>query len=156
MSEYTKQAKKFLEDTNTKFEVVVIGKLLPPWAEEGAKPSKTLSVTLSNDRHTYNFKFYCSLHDTYGPEVRTSRYCPEFIKAARKWNKDQRKNTYEYDILACLNVSYCEDHEDFCDEFGYDIDSIRGRDVYLAVQKESKNLKRLFTEEQLEQLNEIA
>ena len=60
-----------------------------------------------------------------------------------------------YDILACLESYLPGSHSDFCDSFGYDIDSIKGRDVYLAVIDQYSNLARLFTTEHLEQLGEI-
>lgn len=157
--DYNKQAQDFLNSTKTTIEVVEIGKLKPEnW---DSRPVKTLSVTLKNERHTYNFKFYCSLVDTYGPDLdwrHTSQYDPKYYAALKKWRKEQsekRKNNYAYDVLACLFVDYSEDFEDFCSNFGYDTDSRKALDVYLAVRNETKNLKCLFTEDQLDLLHEI-
>lgn len=157
MNEYIKQAKDFLSQTGTTLEYIIIGDLLPNWSQDGDKPVKTLSVTLKNGKHTYNFNFHCSQFDTYGPY--SDRYdaysSTQEFRARGKWRKAMSKKEYHYDILACLNVDHSEDFEDFCESFGYDSDSISGRDVYLAVRKETKNLKRLWTEKELELLNEI-
>lgn len=60
-----------------------------------------------------------------------------------------------YDILACLRIDHSENLEDFCDNFGYEQDSRTAEKVYNAVLKETNALYRLFTSEQLEQLDEI-
>ena len=61
----------------------------------------------------------------------------------------------EYDILACLTKYYPETFEDFCSEFGYDEDSRSAEQIYLACVKEYKQLTRIFTDEQMEELREI-
>jgi hypothetical protein len=108
-----KQAQDFLSQTDTKLEVVVIGKLIPEWDSDNdsAKPVKTLSVTLSNKRHTYNFKFYCSLYDTYGPERTRNVSMWEQHRIETKHKRTMAKKNYTYDILACLNIDHSEDFE---------------------------------------------
>lgn len=154
-NEYLKQAKDFLESTKTSLTVVVLGKLIPEWDDKG-NPRKTLSVTLKNERHEYNFKFYCSLNDTEWNKPRKYQTVYQSHIAESKWKKKQFFKEFHYDILACLNVDHSEDFEDFCDNYGYSEDSIKARDTYLSVRKETKNLKRLFTSEQLELLSEIS
>lgn len=60
-----------------------------------------------------------------------------------------------YDILSCLQADCSDSLEDFCDNFGYDNDSKKVDKIYQAVQKETNNLHRLFSHEELEQLAEI-
>ena len=48
-----------------------------------------------------------------------------------------------------------ETFEDFCSEFGYDEDSRSAEQIYLACVKEYKQLTRIFTDEQMEELREI-
>lgn len=60
-----------------------------------------------------------------------------------------------YDVLACLQKYDVGTFEDFCREFGYDQDSRTAERVYKAVQREYKNIKRLFSSEELELLAEI-
>ena len=62
----------------------------------------------------------------------------------------------DYDALSCLSYCYCGCFEDFCSDFGYDTDSRRDVDIWLAVQKESADLARLFNEKELELLHDIS
>lgn len=136
MNQYVKQAKDFLSQTETTIEVTQLGKQLPPWSQDDTKPVNVLSVTLRNKRHEYTFNFYCSYNDTY--------------------NNRRSKQEYTYDILACLNVDHSLDFEDFCQSYGYDTDSRKALDTYLAVQNETKHLKLLWNDSELDILSEIA
>jgi hypothetical protein len=60
-----------------------------------------------------------------------------------------------YDVLACLQKYDVGMFEDFCSEFGYDIDSSRAKKTYIAVVKEYNKMCSLFTDEELELLSEI-
>lgn len=60
-----------------------------------------------------------------------------------------------YDVLACLQKYEVGTFEDFCGEFGYDEDSRSAKKIYKAVLREYANMERLFTEEELEILQEI-
>ncbi len=60
-----------------------------------------------------------------------------------------------YSILACLTKSDPDTFENFCSEFCYDTDSRKAFKTYKAVKREWKNIERLFTPEQIEQLQEI-
>jgi len=60
-----------------------------------------------------------------------------------------------YDVLACLQKYDVGTFEDFCSEFGYDEDSRKAFKIYKAVIREWKNVELLFTEEQIEKLQEI-
>lgn len=45
--------------------------------------------------------------------------------------------------------------KDFCDEFGYETDSRSAEQIYFAVNDEYKNLCKIFTQDQLEKINDI-
>ncbi|MDE2020999.1 MAG: hypothetical protein KGJ13_11735 [Patescibacteria group bacterium] len=60
-----------------------------------------------------------------------------------------------YDVLACVQKSDPGMFEDFCADFGYDTDSRRAFEVYTAVQEEAAKVRRFFTAEELEELQEI-
>jgi len=60
-----------------------------------------------------------------------------------------------YDILACLTTYDPNTFEDFCSEFGYDTDSKKAEKTYNAVVNEYKNVCALFTDEEIELLQEI-
>lgn len=59
-----------------------------------------------------------------------------------------------YVVLACL--FYFEGYfEEFCANFGYDTDSRSAYDTFLAVDKQSWEMAKFFTKEELEQIAEI-
>lgn len=60
-----------------------------------------------------------------------------------------------YSILACLQKSDPGTLEEFCSEFGYDTDSRKALEIYLAVQQEFKKVNRLF-HDVMDELQEIA
>jgi hypothetical protein len=71
------------------------------------------------------------------------------------WKPAKAKTVEAYDLLACVEKSDPGTFEDFCSNFGYDSDSRKAFDVYLAVQQEAAKIQRFFTEEELKELQEI-
>ena len=60
-----------------------------------------------------------------------------------------------YDVLACLQKYDIGTFEDFCSEFGYDTDSRSALKTYEACKEEFTNLQTLFTDSEIELLQEI-
>lgn len=60
-----------------------------------------------------------------------------------------------YDILTCMTKHDPGSFENFCSEYGYDTDSIKASKIYTAVCREFEAMERLFTEEILEEMQEI-
>lgn len=60
-----------------------------------------------------------------------------------------------YDVLACLQKYDVGSFEDFCWEFGYNVDSRRAEKIYKAVCKEYEKLCTIFTDEEMELMQEI-
>ena len=60
-----------------------------------------------------------------------------------------------YDVLSCLTKSDPCTFEDFCSTYGYDEDSRKAEKIYNAVLDEWRNVCALFTDEEIEQLQEI-
>lgn len=60
-----------------------------------------------------------------------------------------------YDILACLNTLEEDTLEDFCSALGYDSDSITALNTFEACKEQDRQLRKLFTMDQLEKLNNI-
>ncbi len=60
-----------------------------------------------------------------------------------------------YDVLACLQKYEVGTFEDFCSDFGYDLDSRTAKKTYKAVVKEYDKMCSLFNNEELEILTEI-
>ncbi len=153
MNEYNEQAEKFLNDTKTKLTVTLLGTF--PYFDDDEEKRDVYSVSLVNDKYAYVFKFGDSIHST---EMRLGTLKNSNGKtrnpAIAKMKADHKKPN-AYDILSCLEKYDTESHEYFCDNFGYDIDSRKGLEVYLACQKECDNLCKLFTSKEMEQLREI-
>lgn len=127
-------------------------------------------VTITTPRGKMTFTFWDSIHNT---EISTMTF-EEYVKKKPIYNrvedmlygeKVKAKNDLarlkadavpnEYDVLACLEKYDVGTFEDFCSEFGYDEDSRSAEQIYIAVIKEYKDLTRIFTEEQMEELSEI-
>ena len=60
-----------------------------------------------------------------------------------------------YDVLTCLTKNDPDTFEEFCDNFGYDKDSRKAEKTYFAVRDEFKEVRLLWTDEQIEKLQEI-
>ena len=69
----------------------------------------------------------------------------------------REKNTppTSYDVLASVTKYEVGTFDDFCSEYGYDTDSRKALKTYKAVLREWKNIEKLFTAEQIEELQEI-
>lgn len=60
-----------------------------------------------------------------------------------------------YSVLACLTKYDVGSLEDFCGEFGYDVDSKKAEKIYKAVCEEWANVQIMWTDAEIEQLQEI-
>jgi hypothetical protein len=60
-----------------------------------------------------------------------------------------------YDVLACLQKYEVGTFENFCGEFGYDEDSRTAERLYKAVCKEFDDVERLWSVDEIEQLQKI-
>lgn len=60
-----------------------------------------------------------------------------------------------YDVLACLSPLYEDTLENFCSNFGYDEDSRLAEATFNACREQDRNLRKLFTHDQIEKLTEI-
>lgn len=180
-TEYDIQAEKFLNDTGTTIEVMeTVPQISPLWATKGEKHGISYSVTMKNKRGTYTFNFWGSIRDkdlvTLGEEALKSGFdssdrhalSDETIKRGlnffpmrfRFTHKDieqlkEELKPSQYSILACLDVCQEDNFSDFCASYGYDDDSITAEKTYKAVLEQDRNLRKLFTIEELEQLQTI-
>lgn len=174
---YNKQATDFLQATNTTLEVKEANPQKP--AQWGSGEDKTAhkhisySVTLKNAKHSYTFDFWGSINDWEKVDQYTSRSSidstlrKEIAKQAKRADIQSMTNEQikkalleivkpsEYDILACLSPMSETLFDDWCASFGYDTDSRNAYDIYMRCVEQDRNLYRLFTHEELEQLAEI-
>lgn len=126
-TDYQQQAIDFLNATNTSFKATF--KKYDRYFPDDKERRDIYRITLKNDLHRYSFLF--------GQSIANQGQAPT-----------------PYDVLACLTKYNPYSFEDFCAYFGYDYDS-QAEKIYNAVCKEWDNINKLFTSEQIEQLQEI-
>lgn len=137
--DYEKQAKDFLEATNTTLEIKKAEfQEAPEWATNGNYGIKYF-VQLKNAKGSFVFPFWDSI---------SNKEKFEHLVAGGK-------RPSAYSILSALSGYEPEqDYYEFCKEFGYEPSHSSER-VHKAVLKEWENLNKIFTPEELGQLSEI-
>ena len=169
MNEYLKRAKDFLNKANAKCEIVYGGiSRNENWKEKEKR--NWYDVTITTPRGKMSYTFWDSIHNTEISTMTFEEYAKKKLKYKRVEDmsygeKVKVKNDLarlkakavpnEYDVLACLEKYDVGTFEDFCSEFGYDEDSRTAERIYIAVIKEYKDLTRISTEKQMEELSEI-
>lgn len=166
-NEYTEQAEKFLQDANASMKIDFQGRAInAAWKEKELR--NLYVVTIATPRGSYTFDFWDSLHNTEITQMTIEQYAKKHLRMREdmtygekikvsaelaKMQKEARPTCY--DVLACLTTYDPGTFEEFCANYGYDEDSRTAERVYVAVQKEFANLKRIFDPEQLEAMQEI-
>lgn len=168
VSKYEKQAFDFLEKSNAVCKIDFGGTSFNPnWKERDLR--NFYNITISTDKGTMNFIFWDSVYNTEISKMSIEDYCRKIYKRnyfdlsfnekckmqnQLKSKKQSAKPTV-YDVLACLQKSDIGTFNEFCCEFGYDDDSISAHQTYIAVMDEYKKLTRIFSPEQLIELQNI-
>lgn len=168
MNEYIKQAMNFLQRANATCKIDFVGLAVNKDWKETTKRN-LYKVALTTPKGSMTFDFWDSIHNTEISQMSIEEYAKKRFKCeychliysgkinAQKELKEKKASAKptEYDILACMTKSDPGTFEDFCCEFGYDEDSRTAERIYFAVQKEYSELSRIFTPEQMEELQEI-
>lgn len=162
-SEYEQQAIDFLTATGTKIDISFLknGKHF----EDDKDERDIYKVTIKRGRRQYTVNFGNSINKIgkyivqYGSkELRFHDKKKAIMSAAKassvKDNPDYNAPSY-YDILATITKYDPGTFEDFCSDFGYDTDSKKAEKTYLAVKEEYENVAKLFTDSEIEKLQEI-
>lgn len=167
-NEHTKQAEKILKDAGATMEIILQGRAInTAWKEKQLR--NLYAVTITTPRGSYTFDFWDSVRNTEITQMDAEQYARKHYKmhlydmnhyeqtqARAKLAKLQKEARPDcYDVLACLTKYDPGTFEDFCSEYGYDEDSRTAERIYIAVQNEFANLKRIFDPEQLEAMREI-
>lgn len=134
-SKYNQQAVDFLIKAETTCEIVFMGLDKVGWGKTNVNKYE---VTLKNKNHSYTFNFWDSISNT----------------------QKNNKATFDfYSVLASLELYTQENFDDFCAELGYgfknETEYIKVKNIHLACLDQEKNLKKLFNQEQLNELAEI-
>ena len=183
--DYEKQATDFLAASGLEFRAVLIGSDCPPFCEDAQKsldmdkvdvfPRRThihgkhYRCTISGQgRGHVSFDFWNSYHDCErnwaiknpweAQNVLTGigrQSVWESRASANKAEGRKRAVVKPYDVLACIQKHDVGTLADFCSEMGYDEDSKRAEQIYVAVCKEYQKTRKFFTAAELEALQEI-
>lgn len=168
MNEYTKQASDFLKKANATIKIDFVGLAVnKDWKEREKR--NLYEIILTSPRGSMVFDFWDSIRNTkikrmtlaeyaekrYKTRFDSLRYAEKLTAKKELEAKKAEATPSAYDILACMTKYDPGTFEGFCCEFGYDEDSRTAERIYFAVQKEYTQLARLFTVEQMEELQEI-
>jgi len=171
MIDYDKQAAEFLEKTNTIIDKVFYHNGKHFNSDTQVRDIYKITIKRGNRQFSFNF----------GQNIMNSQYYQDKI-SNRTYSLDGKSRTgnyslnnivkynrgltsqltlikgqipTDYDILTCLTKYDPGTLEDFCSEFGYDIDSKSAEKTYLAVKEEWKNVQTIWTDKEIELLIEI-
>lgn len=168
MNEYTKQATAFLKKANATIKIDFIGLAAnKDWKEREKR--NLYEITLSTPGGSMVFDFWDSIHNTEIKQMSLEAYTEKHYKCrldslsysekvkAQKELKEKKAAAIPtaYDILAGMTKYDPGTFENFCSDFGYDEDSRTAERIYFATQKEYAQLAKIFTSEQLEEMQEI-
>jgi len=170
--DYEKQATNFLTETDTKFEAKYIkhGKHF----DDDKETRDIYEITLTRGERVYSFMFGQSINDSqyklknehtgqqYTYRWDTTIPLKQVEKEAKKTMGNlqgieivEPKAPTAYDVLAGLTCNEVGTFQQFCDDFGYDGDSIKAEKTYKAVLDEWSNVQRIWSESEIEKLQEI-
>jgi len=170
MNKYDTQANDFLEKTNTeiKIEFLKVGDHF-----KNGVIRDIYNITLKKGLRQYVFKFGQSV-DKSGFYAIQGRRKTILDRALIGQNNLLTRIRYllpiamiqkdeihfpvaptNYDILACLTKYPVDIFEDFCREYGYDTDSRKAKKTFKAVKKEWDMVRALWSDTEIEMLQEI-
>jgi hypothetical protein len=183
ISEYQSQAIEFLTKTNTEIKVEFI-KTDYHFIDDKSKRD-IYKITLKRGNREYSFNFGQSINDSvkfYQMNNSANYYTidgTEYLKDKRsgsilsqngidsllltnrigrdsqQFKKVLGTQPDEYSVLSSLTTIPVDTFEDFCDNYGYDKDSIKAFKIYELVKEEWRNIQMLFSDEEIEILSEI-
>jgi hypothetical protein len=174
---YEQQAIDFLQSTNTEFSATYLrsGK----YFDDDKETRDVYQISLKRGTRIYSFEFGQSINDSgfyYQHKTGKTKFPLDRKYLSNEYKgkvlshikmKDSSfvpnldiihypKQPTAYDVLACLTKNEVGTFEDFCSEFGYDTDSKKAEKTYNAVVNEYLNVCKLFTDAEIEQLQEIS
>jgi hypothetical protein len=172
ISQYDQQALDFLKETGAEIKVEFLknGKHF----DDDKENRDIYSVTISRGKRSYKFNFGQSIAHSGKFFVGYKMAGDNIHRDAKPFNDHNKarqaafgsggmwvilNKKFEipsaYSILACLEKYDVGTFENFCSEFGYDEDSRKAEKIYKAVLDEYKSLQALFSEEELDKMQEI-
>ena len=176
--EFEKKALQFLIDTNTFFNTKWLK--FDKYFEGDKEPRDIYEITLQRGERKFVFAFGQSITNSGYKFINTNTekeikyiWQKEIINECKNDRKRfwilakeklgslgglrivEPKSPNAYDVLSCLQKHEVGTFEDFCEDFGYDEDSRNAEKTYKAICNEYDNIKMLWNDEEIEQLQEI-
>jgi hypothetical protein len=160
--DYIGQAELFLQDTEVSLTVNFMKHDV--YFHDDTEKRDIYKITLTRGQREYSFTFGQSIADSrhyidkdlkHKPIITEEKALRLFtgIELTRATVKGIPPNSY--DILACLTKYDVGSLEDFCSEFGYDVDSKKAEKIYISVCKEWEGIQRIWTDKEIEILQQI-
>lgn len=154
--DYNKQGEYFLTSTNTKMDISYKGY---DYHFAGDKDKRDIyTITLSRNSRKYTFDFGQSIHHS-GRFILGYKKIPGGYQMREIKPNPNYSQPTAYDILTCLQKYDAGTFDNFISEFGYEFSSVSEykaiKKIYKAVCKEFDNVQKLWSEEEIEQLQEI-
>lgn len=140
-NEYHQQANSFLHRFGLRCRITLSNTKLPAWDDGDKGERNHYRVTLS--RH-------------FTPAtVKRSRVVFDFWGSINDAAKGEHPNAY--DVLACIgsDIHTPDTFKDYCDEFGYNADSIKALQTFRRTSTFAKRLQAFFTADELTALADI-
>lgn len=167
ISTYEQQAIDFLQSTETSFNAAFIK--YDKYFQDDKEPRDIYKITLQRGDRSYTFEFgqsvnasgnYIVLDHKLGSKIGYRITSTQYNKLSYHDKQDVKENkAYSiptpYDVLACLTKYHPGSFDDFCSGFGYDTDSKKAEKTYNSVMAEWLNIERLFTDKEIQLLQEI-
>ena len=154
-----KQGTDFLRETGTEFEVKFLR--YDKHFHDDKDNRDIYYITLKRGGREYTFKYGQSINASgrwwkYGHPKKGVLHAPKKPYPAHEWDKNKAfAEPTPYDVLSCLQKTEVGTFENFCGEFGYAEDSRSAERIYSTVVEEYNNLKMLFSDAELEKMQEI-
>lgn len=133
MTDYEKEAEDFLARHNIKFKATLGVTKCPLWCDSKHIHGDHYRISFkAPDRKSFNLSFWNSFNDARAGKTPTA-----------------------YGVLTCIQKYDPGDYEEFCSEMCYEQDSRRALKTYSLVVKEWEKVRDFFSEEELEEIQEI-
>lgn len=177
MRDYEQESQAFIDKIGVKFEAVLVGSDCPKFCEDAQKKREMDKINVyPRKSHIHGKHYRCTFTregrdpfivefwNSYADEEQNyftqgGRNIPalaENYAMAMRYKGKKRTKVQPYDVLACIQKHDPGTFDDFCGDFGYDTDSRRAEEIYHAVVREWRDVRRFFKPEEMGELEEIA
>lgn len=154
--DYKKQGEDFLLETDVKMEVEHIGN---DFYFDGDKDKRDIyRVTFKRKDRSFSIRFGQSMVKSKPTEeelYRASDYGSTFYSKKYLAVKNRKEVPTAYDVLSCLEKHHPGSFGNFCCEYGYEEDSRKAFKIYQEVLEQWEKVSSLWTEAELEKMQEI-